>query len=52
MQQVVIALRFYAPGTFQRAIGDYFGVSVFASRGFEGYCEAKTTNPVIPRELG
>ena len=31
IQQVLIALRFYATGTFQRVIGDLFGVSVFAS---------------------
>ncbi|XP_058960243.2 putative nuclease HARBI1 [Pocillopora verrucosa] len=31
MQQVLIALRFYATGTFQRVIGDLFGVSVFAA---------------------
>ena len=31
MQQVLIALRFYVTGTFQRVIGDLFGVSVFAA---------------------
>ena len=31
MQQVLIALRFYATGTFQRVIGDLFGASVFAA---------------------
>ena len=31
MQQVLIALRFYSTGTFQRAIGDLFGVSTFAA---------------------
>ena len=31
MQQVLIALRFYATRTFQRVIGDLFGVSVFAA---------------------
>ena len=31
MQQVLIALRFYATGTFQGVIGDLFGVSVFAA---------------------
>jgi len=31
MQQVLIALTFYATGTFQRVIGDLFGVSVFAA---------------------
>ena len=31
IQQVLIALRFYATGTFQRVIGDLFGVSVFAA---------------------
>ena len=31
MQQVLIALEFYATGTFQRVIGDLFGVSVFAA---------------------
>ena len=31
MQQVLIALRFYATGTFQRVIGDLFGVSVIAA---------------------
>ena len=31
MQQVLIALRFYTTGTFQRVIGDLFGVSVFAA---------------------
>ena len=31
MQQVLIALRFYATGTFQRVISDLFGVSVFAA---------------------
>ncbi|RMX52253.1 hypothetical protein pdam_00007931 [Pocillopora damicornis] len=31
MQQVLIALRFYATGTFQRVIGNLFGVSVFAA---------------------
>ena len=31
MQQVLIALRFYANGTFERVIGDLFGVSVFAA---------------------
>lgn len=31
MQQVLIALRFYATGTFQRVTGDLFGVSVFAA---------------------
>ena len=31
MQQVLIVLRFYATGTFQRVIGDLFGVSVFAA---------------------
>ena len=31
MQQVVIALRFYATGTFQRVIGDLIGVSAFAT---------------------
>ena len=31
LQQVLIALRFYATGTFQRVIGDLFGVSVFAA---------------------
>ena len=29
MQQVLIALRFYATETFERVIGDLFGVSVF-----------------------
>jgi len=33
MQQVLIASRFYATGTFQRVIGDLFGVSVFAECG-------------------
>ena len=32
MQQVLIALRFYATETFERAIGDVFGVSVFLGR--------------------
>ena len=32
MQQVLIALRFYVTGTFQRVIGDFFGVSVFAAK--------------------
>jgi len=45
IQQVLIALRFYATGTFQRVIGDLFGVSVFAAcgairQGFQGYCAA------------
>ena len=31
MQQVPIALRFYATGTFQGVIGDLFGVSAFAA---------------------
>ena len=31
MQQVLIVLRFYATGTFQRVIGDLFGVSSFAT---------------------
>ena len=31
MQQVLIALRFYATGTFERVIGDLFGVSVFVA---------------------
>ena len=31
MQQVLIALTFYATGTFQRVIVDLFGVSVFAA---------------------
>ena len=31
MQQVLIALRFYATGTFQRVIRDLFGVSAFAA---------------------
>ena len=31
MPQVLIALRFYATGPFQRVIGDLFGVSVFAA---------------------
>ena len=31
MQQVLIALRFYATGTFQRVIGDLFGVGAFAT---------------------
>ena len=31
MQQVLIALRFYATGIFKRVIGDLFGVSVFAA---------------------
>ena len=31
VQQVLTALRFYATGTFQRVIGDLFGVSVFAA---------------------
>ena len=31
MQQVLIALRLYATGTFQRVIGDLFGVSAFAA---------------------
>ena len=31
MQQVLIALSFYATGTFQRVIGDLFGVSIFAA---------------------
>ena len=31
MQQRLIALRFYATGTFQRVIGDLFSVSVFAA---------------------
>ena len=31
MQQVLIALSFYATGTSQRVIGDLFGVSVFAA---------------------
>ena len=31
MQQVLIALRFYATGTFQRVIGDLFGISAFAA---------------------
>ena len=31
MQQVLIALRFYETGTFQRVIGNLFGVSVFAA---------------------
>ena len=29
MQQVLIVLRFYATETFERVIGDLFGVSVF-----------------------
>ena len=31
MQQMLIVLRFYATGTFQRVIGDLFGVSAFAA---------------------
>ena len=31
MQEVLIALRFYATGTFERVVGDLFGVSVFAA---------------------
>ena len=31
MQQVLIALRFYATGIFQKVIGDLFGVSAFAA---------------------
>ena len=31
IQQVLIALRFYETGTFQRVIGNLFGVSVFAA---------------------
>ena len=31
MQQVLIALRFYATGTFQRVTGNLFGVSAFAA---------------------
>ena len=31
MQQMLIALRFYATGTFQRVIGDIFNVPVFAA---------------------
>ena len=31
MQQVLVALRFYATGTFQKVTGDLFGVSVFAA---------------------
>lgn len=31
MQQVLIALRFYATGSFEKVIGDLFGVSVFAA---------------------
>ena len=31
MQQVLIALRFYATGTFERVVGDLFGVSVIAA---------------------
>ena len=31
MQQVLIALRLYVTGTFQRVTGDVFGVSVFAA---------------------
>ena len=33
MQQVLIALRFYATGTFQRVINNLFGVSVFPACG-------------------
>ena len=58
MQQVLIALRFYATETFQRVIGDLFGVSAFAactaihkvSKAI--YCETKSTIPVIPRKPG
>ena len=57
MQQVLIALRFYATGTFQRVIGDLFGVSVFAActvihKVSIGYCKTKRTIAVIPREPG
>ena len=31
MQQVLVALRFYATGTFQKVTGDLFGVSAFAA---------------------
>ena len=31
MQQLLVALRFYATGSFERVIGDTFGVSVFAA---------------------
>jgi hypothetical protein len=31
IQQVLMALRFYAPENFERVIGDLFGVSVFAA---------------------
>ena len=31
MQQVLIALRFYATGTFQRVTGNLFGVSAFSA---------------------
>ena len=34
MQQVLIALRLYATGTFQRVIGDLFGISVFVACPF------------------
>ena len=55
MQQVLIALRFYTTGTFQNIIGDLF--SAFAActavhQGFKGYCETKSTIPVIPRKPG
>ena len=31
MQQLLVALQFYATGSFERVIGDTFGVSVFAA---------------------
>ena len=57
MQQVLIALRFYATGTFQRVIGDLFGVSVFAActvihKVSRAIAKQKRTIPVIPREPG
>lgn len=30
MQQILITLRFYATGSFQRVVGDLFGISIFA----------------------
>ena len=62
MQQVLIALRFYATGTFQRVIGDLIWCFCICcmhshSQGFKGYCETKKDNSchsqrtwLIPRE--
>ena len=53
MQQVLVALRFYATGTFQKVTGDLFGVSVFAACiVIHKVSRAIAKQNVIPIKLG